>query len=78
MPRESLTEIVNDLAETIASKSPAALKLGKAAVHGQASMDLADAYEHASRVMVENMLAADAEEGISAFFEKRAPVWRGS
>jgi hypothetical protein len=37
---------------------------------------LADAYQDASRVMVENMLAADAEEGISAFFERRQPNWR--
>ena len=36
-----------------------------------------DAYEQASRVMVENMLSADAEEGIAAFLEKRRPTWRG-
>ena len=40
-------------------------------------MSLAAAYELTSRVMVENMLAADSEEGISAFLEKRQPVWRG-
>ena len=76
VPREALTETVNELASTIASKSPTALKLGKAAVHRQAGMDLGQAYEHASGVMVENMLAADAEEGIGAFFEKRPPSWR--
>jgi len=38
-------------------------------------MDLADAYRYASEVMVENMLARDAEEGIGAFIEKRAPTW---
>jgi len=75
VPRESLTEAVNELARTIASKSTAALKLGKAAVYNPAGMTLAAAYEHASRAMVENMLAADAEEGISAFFEKRQPNW---
>ena len=41
----------------------------------KAGISLADAYADASRVMVENMLAADAEEGISAFFEKRSPEW---
>ena len=39
-------------------------------------MDLAAAYDYALEVMVENMLARDAEEGIAAFIEKRAPDWR--
>ena len=38
-------------------------------------MQLAEAYDHASAVMVENMMIADAREGIAAFLEKRAPVW---
>ena len=77
VPHDALTKTVNELAGAIASKSPTALKLGKAAIHRQAGLDLPEAYKHASRTMVENMLAADAEEGISAFFEKRPPVWRG-
>ena len=76
VPSESLTEAVGDCARSIAAKSPLAVKLGKQAVRQQAGMNLADAYECASRVMVENMLAGDAEEGISAFFEKRQPTWR--
>jgi enoyl-CoA hydratase/carnithine racemase len=72
---EALTGTVNELAATIAAKSPLALKLGKKAVREQTGLDLAQAYECASRVMVENMLTADAKEGISAFFEKREPVW---
>ena len=40
-------------------------------------MSLSDAYDHASRVMTENMLARDAEEGIGAFVEKREPRWEG-
>ena len=40
-------------------------------------MSLADAYRHASEVMVENMLARDAEEGIGAFIDKREPKWEG-
>ena len=74
---ETLTDTVNAYATTIAAKSPLAVKLGKQAVREEAGMTLADAYEYASHVMVENMLAADAEEGISAFFEKREPTWRG-
>ena len=77
VPRESLTEAVGEIAAAIAAKSPVAVKLGKRAVYRQASMSLAEAYQHTSRVIVENMLAADAEEGIAAFFEKRPPNWRG-
>jgi enoyl-CoA hydratase/carnithine racemase len=76
VPRDSLADTVAEIATTIAAKSPVAVRLGKQAVYKQAGMSLADAYDHASRVIVENMLAADAEEGISAFFEKRRPVWR--
>lgn len=75
---EALTDTVNELAAIIAAKSPLAVKLGKKAVREQAGLSLADAYDCASRVMVENMLAADADEGISAFFEKRHPLWRGA
>jgi enoyl-CoA hydratase/carnithine racemase len=77
VPSESLTEAVNEYARAIAAKSPVAMKLGKDAVYKQAGMGLAEAYEHTSGVMVENMLAADAEEGISAFLDKRQPNWRG-
>ena len=76
VPAEALTETVSEIATTIAAKSPLAIKLGKRAVREQAGQDLSDAYACASRVMVENMLASDAEEGISAFFEKREPKWR--
>jgi enoyl-CoA hydratase/carnithine racemase len=77
VPRESLTDTVDRTARAIAGKSPLVVKLGKQAVAKQAGMRLAEAYEHTSRVMVENMLTADAEEGISAFLEKRQPTWRG-
>ncbi|BCB20255.1 enoyl-CoA hydratase [Bosea sp. ANAM02] len=63
------------LAAIIASKSPATIKIGKRAFYEQREMGLKAAYDHASAVMVENMLARDAEEGIGAFVEKRAPVW---
>ena len=64
------------LAQKIAGKSTAIVKIGKEAFYRQAEMSLADAYDYASRVMVENMLARDAEEGISAFIEKREPKWQ--
>ncbi len=65
------------LATVIASKSPATVKIGNRAFYEQREMGLKAAYDHASAVMVENMLARDAEEGIGAFMEKRAPVWEG-
>jgi enoyl-CoA hydratase/carnithine racemase len=75
VPTEGLTDAVNAIARTIAAKPPLAVKLGKRAVREQAGKNLADAYGAASRVMIENMLAADAEEGINAFLEKRRPKW---
>jgi enoyl-CoA hydratase/carnithine racemase len=64
------------LAEKIAAKSTHTVKIGKEAFYRQAEMSLADAYDYASQVMVENMLARDAEEGISAFIEKRDAKWQ--
>lgn len=64
-----------ELAAVIASKARATVRIGKRAFYEQREMGLKAAYDHASAVMVENMLARDAEEGIGAFVEKRAPVW---
>jgi enoyl-CoA hydratase/carnithine racemase len=63
------------LAKTIATKSSLTVKIGKEAFYRQIEMPLAEAYKYAAEVMVENMLARDAEEGIDAFIEKRAPKW---
>lgn len=65
------------MAEIIASKSPLTLRIGKEAFYAQAEMPMREAYDYASRVMAENMMARDAEEGIGAFLEKRAPRWQG-
>jgi len=64
------------LAAKIAGKSTLTVKIGKEAFYRQAEMLLAEAYDYASQVMVENMLARDAEEGISAFIEKRDAKWQ--
>jgi enoyl-CoA hydratase/carnithine racemase len=63
------------LAEQVARKSAHTVKIGKEAFYRQAEMNLADAYRFAAEVMTENMMARDAEEGIGAFIEKRAPKW---
>lgn len=63
------------LANKIIAKSALTLKIGKEAFYRQIEMPLADAYRYASEVMVENMMARDAEEGISAFIDKRTPKW---
>jgi enoyl-CoA hydratase/carnithine racemase len=65
------------MANVIASKSPHVLAIGKKAFYAQAEMKLAEAYDYATAVMVENMMARDAEEGIGAFLGKRKPEWRG-
>jgi len=72
---EKLDEAVAELAGTIAAKSPLVLKIGKQAFYRQAELGLDDAYTYASEVMVTNMMARDAEEGIDAFLQKRAPKW---
>jgi enoyl-CoA hydratase/carnithine racemase len=64
------------LAQKISAKSRAVVKLGKQAFYRQLEMGIADAYAYASDVMVQNMMAGDAAEGISAFLEKRPPNWR--
>ena len=63
------------LAGLIAAKPRRTLKTGKEAFYRQMEMPLAEAYDHASKVMTENMLGAEAEEGIGAFLEKREPHW---
>jgi enoyl-CoA hydratase/carnithine racemase len=63
------------IARKIAAKSTHTVRTGKTAFYRQADMGLAEAYAYASEVMTENMMARDAEEGICAFIEKRAPKW---
>jgi enoyl-CoA hydratase/carnithine racemase len=77
VPADKLAAETRALAETIAAKSPLVVKIGKEAFYRQLELPLAEAYDYASRVMTENMLARDAEEGIDAFLEKRAPKWEG-
>ena len=56
-------------------KCSLSVKIGKEAFYKQLEMPLAEAYDYAAAVMVENMLNRDAEEGIGAFIDKRPPNW---
>jgi enoyl-CoA hydratase/carnithine racemase len=75
VPREYLNQVVMKYAEVIASKSPLTLKIGKEAFYRQAEMSLKTPMTTRAGVMVENMMARDAEEGIGAFIAKRKPEW---
>src|SRR5208337_2367656 len=78
VPDANVLSAALEVADKIASKSPLTLAIGKQAFYRQAEMPLAEAYDYTACVMVENMLARDAEEGIGAFLEKRKPEWTGS
>ena len=73
--KASLREHVTNVAKKITSKSSVTLAMGKAAFYAQRELSIADAYDYAAKVMVENMLHRDAAEGINAFIEKRDPKW---
>ena len=72
---DELMKKVFEKADQISSKSMKTLKIGKKAFYKQREMSLEDAYNYTSTVMIENMLEKDSEEGISAFLEKRKPIW---
>ncbi len=73
-----LTAATDDLARRIAAKSQAIVKIGKQAFYRQLEMPLTEAYAYTARVMTENLLARDADEGLSAFLGKRQPQWTDS
>ena len=75
VPADKLKGEVEALARTISNASSYTVALGKSAFYRQREMDIPAAYEMAEKVMVENLLSADAHEGITAFLEKRAPHW---
>ena len=65
-----------DLANKIAQAPAHTVRMGKRAFYQQAAMaDLSETYAFAQQVMVENMRLRDAQEGVAAFLEKRAPEW---
>jgi len=77
VPRAELRAATRSLAERIGQASAFTVKTGKQAFYRQADLPQAEAYAVAQQVMTENAVAADAQEGICAFLEKRQPSWQG-
>ena len=77
VPAEQLEEAVEELVAKIARSSPLTVGIGKEAFYSQVELDEHRAYDLTKSVMAMNSLAADAQEGMCAFLEKRDPTWRG-
>lgn len=77
VPASGLAAETRSLALQVAGASSITVSLGKQAFYAQIDLDQAKAYAYAKEVMSMNALAEDAQEGISAFLEKRAPCWSG-
>ena len=77
VPANGLAAATRKLAAKVAEASSLAVVLGKRAYYRQIDLGQAEAYAYAKEVMATNAMAADAQEGISAFLEKRAPRWKG-
>jgi enoyl-CoA hydratase/carnithine racemase len=75
---EELEGAVMDLVASIVRSSSYTVATGKRAFYDQVDRPETEAYEHCKVVMAENAAADDAQEGMSAFLQKRSPVWRGS
>jgi enoyl-CoA hydratase/carnithine racemase len=77
VPADALEHAVGELVDAIVRSSPLTVGIGKEAFYAQIDLDEHGAYEHTKGVMATNSLAEDAQEGMSAFLEKRPPTWTG-
>jgi len=75
--RDQLDAKVDEIAQKIASKSPAILRLGRRAFYTMRDMEYEKALEYLASMLAINTMAEDVAEGIAAFLEKREPVWKG-
>ena len=78
VPGEELDATVSELVGAIAHSSSYTVALGKQAFYAQVDHPKHEAYEYCKAVMAENAVAEDAQEGMSAFLQKRPPHWRGA
>lgn len=78
VPADQLEQETRQMAETIAAKLGAAVKVGKEAYYQQLQMPIEEAYSYTSGVIVENLMQPDTIEGMAAFIEKRSPNWEKS
>lgn len=76
VPVEQLDAAIQELVDAIMASSATIVSLGKRAFYDQLALDETAAYQQATRLMTENALQDDAQEGISAFLEKRPPQWK--
>jgi enoyl-CoA hydratase/carnithine racemase len=70
-----LDAAVDEWAEKLASRPKYSVKVGIEGFYNQLEMNLNDAYDYVSEIMVENMLDDESIEGIGAFLQKRLPIW---
>jgi len=77
VPREQLDMKINEIADKIATKSPAILRLGRRAFYTMRDMEYEKALEYLASMLAINTMAEDVTEGITSFLEKREPIWKG-
>ena len=74
---DALDVTLQEMTDNILDKSGYTIKVGKEAFYKQLESSVEEAYAYTAKVMAENMMSHDAQEGVGAFVEKRKPVWRG-
>jgi enoyl-CoA hydratase len=77
VPAEDFDAAVREWATKLASKSPLVMKLGKDAIWRQLDMPLMPALDYLRSQLTIELSTEDAVEGVTAFFEKREPNWKG-